>query len=43
VVRRLATLADDTKGVVLHDGSPADSAQEALLHAPVESQDGNLG
>jgi len=43
VAARLAALADDTEGVVLHDGCTADSTEEALLHAALELEDRDLG
>jgi hypothetical protein len=43
MIRRFLALADDSKGVVLHDRGAADSAQETLLHAAVETENGNFG
>jgi hypothetical protein len=42
-MRRFAALADETKGVVLHNGGAANAAQEALLHATVEAEDCYFG
>lgn len=43
MVRRVGALADNTKGVVFHDRGAADAAQQALAHAAVEADDGDLG
>lgn len=43
VASGLASLANDAKGVVLHDRGAADPAQKALLHATLELEDGDLG
>jgi hypothetical protein len=43
VVRRVLALADDAEGVVLEHGRAADAAEQALLHAAVEAEDGDLG
>lgn len=42
VILRVLALGDDTECVVLHDARAADTAEEALLHAAVKSNDGNL-
>lgn len=39
----LAALADNAERVVLHERSTADAAQQALLHAALELEDGDLG
>ena len=39
---RLAALADDPEGVVLHDGRAADPAQQTLLHPAVKFEDGHF-
>jgi len=41
VVLSLPTLTDDSECVILHERSAADSAKEALLHAAVESENGD--
>jgi hypothetical protein len=38
----LATLTDDTKGVVFHDGCSADASQKTLLHAALKFEDCNF-
>jgi hypothetical protein len=38
-----SALADDAKGVILHDRGATNAAQETLLHATVELEDGYLG
>lgn len=38
----LGTLADNAKGVVLHDGGAADPAKKTLLHSALEAEDGDL-
>ena len=43
VMCRLATLADDAEGVVLHDGCAADAAQKTLLHAAFEAKHCDFG
>jgi hypothetical protein len=43
VVCRLATLADDAEGVVLHDRCATDAAQKTLLHAALEAEDCDFG
>ena len=40
---RLPAFADDTEGVVLHDGRAADAAQQTLLHAAVKLEDRHFG
>ena len=42
VTAGLAALADDTEGVVLHNGRAADTAEKPLLHSALELEDGNL-
>lgn len=41
MVRRLSTLAYDSKGVIFHDGCSADSPEKALLHSAVEAENSN--
>jgi hypothetical protein len=38
----LAAFADQAEGVILHDGGPADAAEQTLLHAALELDDGDL-
>jgi hypothetical protein len=38
MMRRISALTDYPKGVVLHDGSTADSSQETLLHPTIETE-----
>lgn len=42
MIRGFPALADNSKGVVLHDRGAADPAQEALLHPALETEDGGF-
>ena len=42
MVWRLSALTDDSKGVVLHNRGSTNSTQETLLHAPIETKNGNF-
>jgi len=39
----IPALADGPKSVVFHDGGTADSAEKTLLHAALESENGDFG
>lgn len=43
MVLSFPALADNSKGVVLHDRGTTDSAQETLLHPAVETENGDFG
>lgn len=43
VAAGFSALADDAKGVVLHNGRAADAAQQALLHPALKLDNGHLG
>jgi hypothetical protein len=43
MILRSPALADDSKGVVLHDRGAADSAEKTLLHPAVETKNSDFG